>query len=275
MPITGTPRTYLTVSPPPKVTGGLLAWANVVSPSDPHMVLGGEYLTIMCQEAGIWADLCTPAPATPCNPTGSTVTKNFDEPELIVGDPIVVYAGVKCHSFTSAQQNENLANARMVLEYTEDRVMEQQLLQTALTYGTDLGAGPFGVNKAMGLLEQWLDLEYAGQGLIHMSRQAATEAQSMHLLEADLDGRLRTINGTPVVNGRGYYTGTFPAIDGMKMFATGQVTLIKGKVVTQAVDEMIVDTATCYPPRALAERVWTQLVECGIGYTTTMHATVT
>lgn len=57
--------------------------------------------------------------------------------------------------------------------------------------------------EAIALAERWLAATYGAQGIIHMSRSAATVAIDKGGVEA-ANGRLRTALGTPVVAGAGY-----------------------------------------------------------------------
>lgn len=110
-----------------------------------------------------------------------------------VGEPFPLYAGVKC--FLGPDPDE-LERARAALEAGKDRALEGQL-GTWAAAGLPLVAGA-GVADAIALVEQALDSQYLGQGVILMSRADAVRAHAAGALEYTASGPV-TINGTPVL----------------------------------------------------------------------------
>ena len=110
-----------------------------------------------------------------------------------IGAPFTVYAAVECLLGPDPDESER---ARQALDAGYDRVLEDRLWQWAQG-GTALAAGgsPIG---AIARIEQALDSGYVGRGVIVMSRYDAVLADADGALHRE-DGKLYTINGTPVI----------------------------------------------------------------------------
>jgi len=254
---------WVDVPAPERKTGGVLDVVRVIDVTDPHALLGAEYLTDACTTLNEWLSNCATAYPPGCDPLGTPVTekKDFDNLDLVQGDPFALYNGVRCEN--PAQRvdvYEERARASLILK--ESRGVEKFL--TGLLIGLS-GAGnepPYtatSVVDAVAHLEQYLDDNYGGKGFIEMSRHTAVHACAAQIIGAGLDGRMATCGGTPVILGIG---------DESTLFASGQITLLRGAIQVFSVGEMNLADGTCAPARTLAERSYVPLVECGVARAT-------
>lgn len=244
-------------APKPKV-GGLFPVATVIDVSDPHALLGAQYETDSCGAASLWEHDCPAVyPALPCDEeqVGDLVLKTFRSLTLVTGDPITVYDGIDCN-LLGGDPDRFVRRVRDSLLLKEQAAVERHMAVLLDTLDTGNAAVPETVADAIATAEAWLDANYAGLGLIHMSRTAVNTAAAAHLIVAGPDGTVATIQGTPIANGAGY------AGLGATIYASGQVTLLRGPIVQNVTPSMNIDT-NCVPPRALAERTYVPLVECG------------
>lgn len=259
--ITGA-RTYVEVPAPERKTGGVLDTVRVIDVTG-HSLLGAEYLTDACNSLNEWLSNCGTAFPPGCDPLGTPVTdtKDFDNLDLVQGDPFALYNGVRCEGPGQAV-NTLEARAKASLELKESHGVEKYL--TGLLNGLAGGGSEpvyaaSDVVDAVAHLEQYLDDEYGGKGFIEMSRGNAIRASAAHILVAGLDGRMQTATGTPVILGIG---------DETTLFASGQITLLRGPIGVYSVPEMNLADGTCAPARTLAERSYVPLVECGVAKAT-------
>lgn len=254
--ITGARNWVEVPAPAPKV-GGLFAVANVIDSADPHDLLGAEYQTDACGFAEHWsAGNCGYGyPATACNPNPdpAATLKDFHGLTLVTGDPFTVYDGIDCE-LVGAPDDHYKGRVEASLRLKEQKAAEQHVAGLLLATTTTESAAD--IVAAVAEAEAWLADNYAGIGVIHMSRRAATLACAADVVSPGIDGRLATCQGTPVANGAGY-----GALDGV-VIASGQVTLIRGPITTASAPGMN-SGEECAPPRALAERTYVPLIECG------------
>ena len=245
--ITGARRYVEVPAPAPKV-GGLFPVARVIDSTDPHDLLGAEYQTDACTAAEHWsAGNCGYGyPETACNPNPNPVAtlKDFHGLSLVTGDPFTVYDGIDCN-LVGAPDDHYLSRVEASLRLKEQVAVEKHI--GALLAATTSTASTDGIVDAIAMAEQWLDQNYAGLGVIHMSRYLAVAACAVQIIAPGIDGTLSTCQGTPIANGAGYAALTSTII------ASGQVTLLRGPVEARVAPGMVNGTA-CEPPRALAER---------------------
>jgi hypothetical protein len=246
--ITGA-RNWIDVPAVLPATGGILDAARVIDTSDPHDLLGAEYLSDACAEGYVWDEFCTITPAAP---------KTFDDAyDLVTGDPFVVYTGVACDI---QRLDEAAERARRRLAYTERHQVDEQVRLLLEATGSDLGTGPFGVPQGIGIGEAFATTVYGGVPTFVIPRVAvACACSGVGGIRTNLDGSLMTCQGSRVANIAG--PPPFDA-DTMTMYVTGQITLIRGPVNTYSVPPMTDDVGVLHPPRALAERLYVPLVEC-------------
>lgn len=256
--ITGA-RNYVEVPAPDRKIGGALDVVRVVDATDAHSLLGAEYQTDACFSADLWLGNCGNFPTVDCatGVTPAAEVKDFHGLSTVVGDPFTLYTGVECPS-PGIPLDSYRARAEGALSLKESRGVEERLTTLLAAWPNAPALGPDRIAEAVASLEGWLEQNYAGRGLILMSRYVATLAGAAQVVAPSLDGRLATVVGTPVVLGVG---------DNTTLFASGQITLLRGQVIVNAVSEMNAGD-TCYPARTLAERTYVPLIECGVAKAT-------
>lgn len=111
-----------------------------------------------------------------------------------ITDLFTIYAGVRCFAGPESDHEERASRA---LRDGRDRVLESQL-GLWLAGATVLAAGGT-VTGALAEVEQALDSQYVGRGVIVMSRADAIRAHSTGGLVPGPNGTAHTINGTPVL----------------------------------------------------------------------------
>lgn len=235
----------------PAVAGkrrGLLDHAQIIESSDPHAVLGGDYLSLMCGVGDSWATFCTTDdPATLNDPT---LVENLTDP------PTVTYS-VKCSPLGGEVTEADVAQA---LEWRESREVEV-LLRDIMIANSDTspgGGSPAAPVIAVAALEDWLDQNYAAQGLIHVGTWTATHLMAQNLLHVE-GGGVSTVAGTPVVVGAGYNR---PGQPENYMFASGQVVLVRGPRIVESVP-ITTGANILNEGVVLAHRSYVPLIECG------------
>lgn len=231
--------------------GGLLAVADVAdAPAGEHIEMGVNYFSFLCGTVGLYPAWCGTAPGIDYD-----AVKAFTGGQATSGWPFVVYAGVECDLFG---RDEYGPAARARLAGGEDSAVARAFLgqqffgvgQTPVDVNADFTDLPTAV-IALGKLEQYAALFYAGLPVIHMNRATATLLSNY--LEIALDGTLTTIQGTPVANSAGYPDGF--------MFVTGAVHAWRSAVTTVSVDNPMKNTAL-----GLAERTYVVTTDCLLAY---------
>lgn len=261
--ITGA-RAYVDVPAPAPKVGNILDVVRVLNSSG-HDLLGAEYETFSCYGVEEWLSNCGNYPTpTGCigrdeagGLAGAPVVaekKVFHGPVMVEGDPFTLYSGVECSTLSSLNAQDG-ANAQSSLELKEGRGVEEHLTALFAAWtGLDTVTGGR-VAESVAALEGWLEENYAGQGFIGMSRQVAVLAAAAQIVVSNLNGSLSTVLGTPILLGVG---------DADTVYASGQITLIRGPIIQNAVPSVTYPDGTCAPARALAERTYVPLVECGV-----------
>jgi len=110
-----------------------------------------------------------------------------------IGEPITLYGAVACFV---GPDPDYLERARHALENGRDIQLEFQLAQWGQGGGV-VGNGATVVDS-IALIEQALDQDYPGKGVIMLSRANALRAAAAGALEVR-DGKLQTKLGTPVI----------------------------------------------------------------------------
>jgi hypothetical protein len=165
------------------------------------------------------------------------------------------YQGVEC--FLNGGLDDFRQVAQRILENGEQFVVDGQiaaLLATTATATTPATATT--VAGALALLEQELAEQVPAKGYIYMSPKTATLAASEHLLIRNLDGTLETYLGTPVV------ILTEPSMVN-DIYASGPINLWRTPIVAAEAPSI-----TNNMGRALAERLYSLSIECGVWKTT-------
>jgi len=157
-----------------------------------------------------------------------------------------LYGGVDC--FIGPENATDFPiRARRILEQGEDRAIESRLATWAAA-GTDLAAGATLV-ESIAAVEQALDEDYIGRGIILMSRGDAVRASASGSLEHMIDGIPVTVNGTPIVASGAIADGT--------VYGVGAVTILRSAVF----DINTIDHTTNHD-WAIAEAVYAVIVDC-------------
>jgi len=161
-----------------------------------------------------------------------------------ISAPFAIYGGVAC--WMEGTPTDYARRAREILAQGQDRYLEKVVADWAAG-GTALTAGAT-ITEVIANLEQHMDLNYPGQGVILMSRGDAVLAAAEDAIMWGLDGPT-TINGTPVVASGWIDRGDFSAV--------GSITVVSSSL-TQ-IDTINQETNTEW---AVAEQVHTILVDC-------------
>ena len=259
--ITGA-RAYVARPTPQKVAGGIYSTSDVREVSG-HELLGAEYETHLCDLAQVWEENCGNFPNTICTTGNTFVSKAFDGLGMVTGDPFSVYKGIECNLMGhSMAEYDSLA--KEALDLLEQRMVENTIALRVHADGDAIANPSDQIGFALGELELWLAANYAGQGVIHIGPYGALAAVSEGFLLQGVDGSLMTPLGTPVSVEQGCsYAGA-----GLFLWASGQVTILRGPVESFAVPEQNYPDGNCKPPRALAERTIVPLIDCGAAWTT-------
>lgn len=243
--ITGA-RAYVDVGTAQPRKRSVLDAANVISVTDPHVLLGAEYESILCGDVGTITTNC----GTPANKTPSPIVN-------VTGDPFALYNLIECAPFGHTP-DEMLTMAETGLAYKEPVGVEAQVGLLLTTAAASAGT-PTTNAGAVGLLDQWLLDNWNGQGLILASGTAASVMLGAHALTYE-NGVLYTAGGTEVV------VGAFGANN--VAYAVGRLTLLKGPVFSAMVPMNLSTGNPTNLTRALAERSWVPLIECTPGKVT-------
>ena len=240
---------YWEPGPAPSPVRGLFSIAEVVDVTDPHLMLGAEYMTNRCTAGCEWTEMCEPPTLT---------LKQFMKLNPVQGESFAVYDALDCE-LVGVPHDEQESRLRGTFDVKAEAVAEarlQAILQGSVALpATDLPT-------VVAALEEQLAKNYAGLGTLHMDRYTSLIAHSQRLLvEPEIEGgSVRTINGTPVALGRGYgrTAGKFWA------GAAGRVTILRGPVVAVRTNSMpmVAGSTTSLPPRVMVEQQFVILVEC-------------
>ena len=257
--ITGA-RNYVDVPTPAPKVGGVLDVVRVVNSSDRHDLLGAEYQTDACFTLDEWLSNCGNYPDVDCEAgtVAITTSKVFHGLSVVEGDPFSLYTGVEC-PFPGAGIDVYRPRAEAAFALKESRGVEERLTALFAAWPGSYTVAVSAPADAVAAMEKFLEENYAGQGYIYMTRSMATLAGAAQAIGRNTSGDLVTVVGTPVVLGVG---------DPSTIFASGQITLLRGPVIINTAAGMNVGD-TCYAPRTLAERTYVPLIECGVAKATT------
>jgi hypothetical protein len=233
--------------------GGLLSVTDVNDVSDPHAGMGVEFYTYLCSMGGIAPGMCAV-------PDGVTfdATKRFESGDLVTAAPFAVYAGIQCDLFGAPYTEQSATKLAGTEEYAVSLAFFQQLFQgdndpAPVQVATDLTNIP----DAIGELEQYAAVAYAGMPVLHMNRRTAANAIASRAAFQNIDGTLLTGQGTPIANAPGYPDGL--------IFITGAVHGWRTPVRTYDVPDTSENTHY-----SLAERIWSIGSECFLAYAGTL-----
>lgn len=236
--------------------GGLLAVANVVDGDAAQVgAFGAQYLSEVC-------GIPTRYPDGWCVAPEDRTEKDFDEIDLVEGQPFTIYKGVQCKSL--AESLDGWADERLSFGETvaiERAVMAEVLAQSGTTDLTPAG-GAVSLINGVAALEGYASTVYGGIPTLHVPRSVVTRGLARDVFDNRLDYTIETGQGSLVANGGGYEdnlgpTGVEAPAGEAWLYITGQVTLVKGPSVRLGVPDWVNNEAI-----GLAERTWVPLVEC-------------
>lgn len=229
--------------------GGLLSVINVNDVSDPHAGMGVEFYTYLCSMGGIAPGMCE----LPAGVTFDPI-KRFESGDLVAAHPFAVYAGIQCDLFNAPYTDQTRTKLAGTEEYAVSRAFFQELFEgdnepPPVQLLPDLTDIP----DAIGALEQYAAVIYAGMPILHMNRRTAADAISVRAAFQNIDGTLMTGQGTPIANAPGYPDDV--------IFVTGAVHGWRTPVRTYDVPDTRENSHY-----SLAERIWSIGTECFLAY---------
>lgn len=170
-----------------------------------------------------------------------------------IGPTFGGYVGVECFS---GPWDDYAERARLTFEQSKDRLIEAKL---GVWLATATNTASTSYAAAIGVLEEGLDSTYPGLGIIHMSRQDAVAAAAEYAIFADdtYDGRVWTVNGTPVLVSGSYATGF--------VYSSGGITVLESELVVRQALDLPHNLSL-----AIAEGAFNILVDCGFAHKATV-----
>lgn len=179
---------------------------------------------------GLWPsynclDLLVPTPICP-EPLQDGEAKNFDVAGWVPGFEFAVYGGTQCNAM-GLDKDDQRSETERVFKASEGKGIERALLENRFVAATlwdapdDLGTAP-SLSAALGMLEGYAAVHYAGLPTLHLPRAVVTMAFGLGLM-VEREGKFFTKTGAKVAAGGGYDDGTIPISGTMDFFATGEV----------------------------------------------------
>lgn len=214
------------VSPivPPKF--GLLSVAGEITDAPRWEIAGVSFTPTPRPSGTLIAAECTPGPTDP------PLEFRDGRPSADSAPPFVVYAGFTCKlpGLTIDEVNDEAQRTLQasVVPELEAKAWELFAADVVEPFGTDAVSPAVGV----GLLEQWLEQEYAGAGAIHAPRRLGAVLGANRVVFRDGDVQ-RTQLDTPVAFGNYPETGAAGAAAGagnVWLIATGRVLTASSQV---------------------------------------------
>ncbi|MFF3665461.1 hypothetical protein [Microtetraspora malaysiensis] len=217
----------------PMPNGLLGGCTTLIDVTDPHELLGVDWLGLSCAEAHP-TDWCPTDDAG--NPLPAPPPKQFDRPSAETAGPVTIYAGAVCSALGFSYE-EATDQAKLALSMGEGRALEEWFWQNVLApqaVDRTPAAGPVSVAQGIALLEGWLATDYGGVGVLHVP--AGATALLGRFNQIVLQGtRARTWLGNCITLGAGYAVNTGP--DGSPapagqawLYASGPVVVRRGPV---------------------------------------------
>jgi len=167
--------------------GGLLSVANTVDSSGLETFYGVQYLSVLSGHSRVWIE---------------GEEKVFDKLPTVEGDKFTLYRGIETSLLMQSGVGEPevlrafTASAGYGIEQHLQKLMNDEAVDITPTPGTPVT----NIKAAVGLLEQYAADRYAGLPLLHGNKLAVELIPELR----DRDGKLFTVNGTPIANGAGY-----------------------------------------------------------------------
>jgi len=241
VPTTNAP-VHIDAPAPTRPPNGLFSVAHMPTGTDARFLMGVDYDTTACTPAQTWLEVCEPAPGT---------VKDFGFPTTVVGTVFTVVDGMECLGNVGVDMGEYQRLLRETFDAKAERQAEAAL-QAVLKAEGAVTITPATVTEMVAAMEERLN-DYAGLGAIHVDPHTAVYLDDQNLIHPTLTGGLQTVNGTPVVSGRGYARTAGNHFIGV----TGQVTVLRGPLM-----ETVTPPGPAWPARALIEQPFAILIEC-------------
>lgn len=200
---------------------GLFSQAEPRLTTDEHWRLGVQWQTQACIQDFVTAGPCVAE-------VGSLITNSACTIKQY--DPFTVYA-----YNTDPIPGHSLAEHR---DQTVQRLINGEQFSAERQFWTMMNADldvtidatAYTPTYALAVAEQAIAKDYAGTGIIHMSRQAGTILWENLTVSG---GKMQTLLGTPVVIGAGYDNSFGYPIADSALIATGPVVLYRGDIDTR------------------------------------------
>jgi hypothetical protein len=242
---TGIP--YLAPSRVPR--GSILDYAHIV-----------EDALWLDPEGLIWSYNCIGIDVNPVDDCAdfTTLTKRFDTPSSADGASFVIQGGVVCKPFGFNGDDPAL---RKAFDAQEPEGVSQGLYHTVFSGAVDITpAAAVSPVIALGLLEGYGHLKYAGEPIIHLGPGVVSQLAANNSITVS-NGQIHTALGTPVAVSTGYESKTADKLDAEQWaFVTGAVVLGRSDPVLQnEIDRATNDITVLY------ERLYVAAVDCVIG----------
>lgn len=236
------------VPPPRKARGSILDHAHII-----------ENVGFLDPEGLVWSFNCIGIDVNEVDCAGFTgQSKRFDGPASTDGAMFVVQGGMTCKPFGFKGDDPAI---RAAFEAKEGEGVSTGLFETVFADAVDItpaASVPPGV--ALGMLEGYGRLDYAGEPIIHMGPGVVSQL-AVNGAIALVDGKLQTALGTPVAVSAGYESKTSGKLDAEQWaYVTGAVVLARGAVtLINELDRTTNDIVVLY------ERLYVAGIDCLIG----------
>ncbi|MBA9005950.1 cupin [Thermomonospora cellulosilytica] len=242
MPPAGMQRRVEAIGGRPLPYGILGGCTTVLDVTDPHELLGVEWMALGCCPV-LDTDWCppeespgeeSPGAESPGAPPGG---KHFCRPLPEAAQPVTVYTGVEC-STPGWSYEEAVAHVRAALELGEQQAVESAFWRYHLApRAADLtpAAGAVSLAEGVAALEGCLAELYGGIGTLHVPAGAAALLGCCNLAHRD-GASLRTLAGNCVIVGSGYSAvnsgpdGTPAPAGEVWLYASGPVVVRRGPI---------------------------------------------
>ena len=242
-----TPMTYVEAPPRTARTNTSLQVLPVIDVSTSHH-LSYQFIPDPCAFPNPLPQDCW----VTIGPAAGTVKSFGDSGDEVLTNNFGAYQGIECWLAGGLDSFSGIAER--VLKAGEYRVVDGALAALLAT-GADATtpATATSIAQAIGILDATLLAQVPSQGYIYLGAVAATLAAAAKAIKSDeLTGLLHTHLGTPVV------VLSEPSV-AMTGYAAGPTTIWRGPIVGSEAPEPTLNTG-----RALAERLYSIAIECGI-----------
>lgn len=166
-----------------------------------------------------------------------------------ISPPFALYTGVECW-LGSDSASDYETRARRLLDQGEDRALEDRLEAWA-TGGSAVSPSGTGITGALAAVDNALDQQYPGEGVILMNRGDAVKASAEGAIWgwSGVDTVPSTVNGTPIIASGMVAPGT--------VYGLGAITILKSSVQTiNATDHRL------NKDWVVAEAIYSIIVDC-------------